>query len=477
MLWIRGRTVVLLCMLFANGAAFAQNAPLAPDHPWDSTSSVQKLRVPARPAPAVTLDPARIYTLAELVDIAEHNNPDTRVAWENAKAHAADVGIAKSTLYPTMAAAVLAETTREGILFGPYFVRQTVDSYAPTFLVDYSIFDLQRSQDIAIARNNLLAANFQFNDTHRRIIFQVMDSYYRLLDDKGQQEAAEANLMNAKTVRDAAEARLQNGLATLPDVLEARSAEAQADYNLQAAIGATEIAYGDLATSLGISPTTQFQVESIHSIKMPDSITATVEGLIDAALSQRPDLLERVAQLRATGAEVSSAKRAYAPKLGFRGQGGDVRAYGTQYPSPNVGVYAPTLQPWDAELSLTWTLFDGLNREKRLARAEADRKQAEASLQAVRDQIENEVWAAYSTARTALREQKAAAALLASATESYNAALESYNYGVRSQIDVVSAQRTLADARTADVTARTQLLTGLAALSFQTGDLLYAKVP
>ena len=96
------------------------------------------------------------------------------------------------------------------------------------------------------------------------VIFQVMDAYYRLLDSKGQQEAAEANLKNAQTVRQAAEARLQNGLATLPDVLEARSAEAQADYNLQAAVGATEIAHGDLATALGISPTTQFQVRK-HS--------------------------------------------------------------------------------------------------------------------------------------------------------------------------------------------------------------------
>ena len=86
-------------------------------------------------------------------------------------------------------------------------------------------------------------------------------------------------------------------------------------------------------------------------------------------------------------------------------------------------------------------------------------------------------WTAYSTARTALRQQKAAAALLAAATESYNAALQSYSFGVRSQIDVVSAQRALAVARTADVNARTQLLTGVAALAFQTGDLLHAKGP
>ncbi|HKD86583.1 MAG TPA: TolC family protein [Terriglobales bacterium] len=475
MLRFRGRTLILLFVLAGGRIGAAQKAPPAASHPWDASAATQALKPPPRSLPSPPLDPARLYTLAELVNIAEQNNPETRVAWENAKARAGDLGIAKSTLYPAMAAAVLAQTTRENILFGPYFVRQTIESYSPLFILDYTIFDLQRSQDIAISKNNLLAANLQFNDTHRRVIFQVMDAYYRVLDDKGLQDAAEANLMNAHTVRQAAEARLQNGLATLPDVLEARSAEAQADYDLQAAVGATEIAHGDLATALGVSPTTTIQVQSIHDIKMPDSIVDSVEASIDKALAQRPDLLQRVAELRAANAEVSSAKRAYAPKLSVGGNAGEIRAYGQQDQMP--GVYSPTLQPWDAHLSLTWTLFDGLARENRLARARADEKQAAANVDAFRDQVENQVWAAYSTARTALRQQKAAAALLEAATESYNAALESYNYGLRTQIDVVSAQRTLAEARTADVTARTQLLTGLAALAYQTGDLLYGKTP
>ena len=188
-------------MLFACAPAFAQKAPAAPDHPWDVTTTTRQMQIPPRPTPSVTLDATKVYTLPELVDVAEHNNPDTRVSWENAKARAADLGISKSTLYPTLAAVVLADTARNGIFFGPYFVRQTVESYAPTFVVDYAIFDLQRSQEIAISRNKLLVANFQFNDTHRKIIFQVMDAYYRLLDTKGQQEAAEANLKNAQTVR------------------------------------------------------------------------------------------------------------------------------------------------------------------------------------------------------------------------------------------------------------------------------------
>jgi len=433
--------------------------------------------VPPRHSPAFVPDPSKIYTLPELVDIAEQNNPETRVAWESAKARAAELGVSKASLYPTLAAVALADTNRSQLFFSPEYYRQTSGTFSPVLVVDYTIFDFgRRLQEVAISRSNLLTANFLFNDTHRQIIFQVMAAYYRVLNSKGQEDAQEANLKNAQTVQNAAEARLHEGLATLPDVLEARSATAQADYDLQAAIGATEIAHGDLATTLGISPVNSFQVESIQNLTIPQELPYTVETSIDRALAQRPDLMQQVEQLRAAGAEIKAAKTAYLPTLSFDGSGGLARTYAQQNLGP--GLYSPTQETWDAKLSLTWNLFDGFARESRLAKARADQKQASAEVDAVRDQVENQVWAAYSTARTALRQQRAAAALLAAASESYDAAMQSYSFGVRSQIDVVSAQRALAAARTADVSARTQLLTGIAALAFQTGDLLdHAKRP
>jgi outer membrane protein len=468
------RKSATMLMALLSGIACAQRAPISPQQPWQGTTNLQS--PPPRSAPALVPDPAKIYTLPELVNLAEQNNPETRVAWENAKARAADLGISKSTLYPTMAAAVLAQTDRFNLLFAPNYIRQTLFTFSPTLEVDYTVFDFGRRLDeVAISRNNLLAANFLFNDTHRKVIFQVMSAYYHVLDTKGQEDAAEANLKNAQTVQQAAEARLDLGLATLPDVLEARSAAAQADYDLQAALGASEIAHGDLATALGVSPVNPLQVESIQSLNIPQEITGTVEASIDKALAQRPDLMERVAELRAAGSAVKSAKTAYLPTLSFEGIGGIGKSYGLQDQAP--GVYSPNQELWNAHFSLTWDLFDGFAREQRLARAKAEQRQAAAVVDATRDQVENQVWSAYSTARTALRQQKAAAALLEAASSSYNAALQSYTYGVRSQIDVVSAQRALAAARTADVTARTQLLTGIAALAFQTGDLLHTKGP
>jgi outer membrane protein len=457
--------------LAAAAIAGAQKAPFSPDQPWQGS-----LQTPPRSIPGITPDPAKIYTLPELIDLAEHNNPETRVAWENAKVRAAELGISKATLYPTIAATAVAEAVRNNLLFAPNYYRQTSYTFSPALELDYTIFDFgRRLDDIAISKNNLLAANFLFNDTHRKVIFDVMAAYYRVLNAKGQEDAAEANLKNAQTVQQDSEARLQLGLATLPDVLEARSAAAQADYDLQAAIGASEIAHGDVATTLGVSPTDPLQVESIHSLAIPQDLNTTVEGAIDRALAQRPDLMQRVAELRGAAAEVKSAKSAYFPTLGISGAGGLAKTYGEQNQSP--GVYSANQEFWNAHLSVTWTLFDGFAREQRLARARAAQKQAASDVDAMRDQVENEVWTAYSTARTALRQQKAAAALLAAASSSYDAALQSYNFGVRSQIDVVSAQRALAAARTADVSARTQLLTGVAALAFQTGDLLHAKRP
>jgi outer membrane protein TolC len=52
--------------------------------------------------------------------------------------------------------------------------------------------------------------------------------------------------------------------------------------------------------------------------------------------------------------------------------------------------------------------------------------------------------------------------------------MEAFQAGVRTFLDVTSAQRDLARARTAQVTARVQLLTSTADLAFRAGDSIPA---
>ena len=404
------------------------------------------------------------------MDLAERHNPETRVAWERARAQAAALGVARSELFPTIAAVALAQTDRVEIPFGSQFYRQTIQTFQGALELSYTIFDFgARAGRIAAARADVLTANFAFNDTHRRIIYRVAQTYYRLLNALGQEDAARASLTNAQTAQQAAEARLKLGLATLPDVLEARSATAQAQYDLQSALGAEEIARGDLATALGTRPTIVIHVQPIGQLAIPESIGDSVDRAMDRAFEQRPDLMQQMAEIRRANAGVKEARSAFYPALNLTVRPSAQSLYALQQTLP----WAHTADlAGGLSLNLNWTVFDGGARKYNLARAEANVRAAEAQVSVSRDQIADEVWGAYSNVKTALRQRQAAIALLEAASQSYAAALESYNYGVRSFLDVTAAQRTLAQARSTDVFARTQVLTTLVDLAFGTGSLL-----
>ena len=470
------RPVILCLFLLSVNHASAQSAPASPNRPWHSPAERQ-VEDDARRLRDFRLgaDPTHSYSLAELIDLAETHNPETRVAWERARAQAAALGIARSELYPTLAVVALSATRRGEILFINNFFRQTTQYFQVSLALNYTVFDFgARSGRIDAAKAEVLAANFGFNDTHRKVIYEVQQAYYRLLNSMGQEEAARASLSNAKAVQEAAEDRLAHGLATLPDVLEARSVTAQAEYDLQAVLGAQEIARGDLATAVGTSATALIHVQPLEQLPTPDSIGDTVDQAINRALEQRPDLLQQVAEIRSANARVKEARAAYYPAL-------------TLNVSPNVQSLYGLQQQFDwAHMSdvagglgfnLRWTIFDGGARKNKLAEALANVHAAEAQVNVTHDRIADQVWAAYSNLNTAFRQRQAAIALLEAASQSYAAALESYNYGVRTLLDVTAAQRTLAQARSADVQARTQVLTSLADLAFRTGDSIQSNAP
>jgi outer membrane protein len=467
-------TAALLAPAMLPAGLFAQDTPPAPGVVWQPRGAhALQEESAAKPHGQIGLAPGATYTLAELIDLAEQHNPETRVAWEEAKSKADELGIARSSLYPTLTAVALAVSLRTATLIDEYYHRQTEGIFEPVLRVEYLVFDVGgRSGEIDVAKANLLASNLAFNDTHRRIIYQVAEAYYRLLNAQGQRQAAEFSLENARAVEQDAEARLENGLATKPDELEATAARAQADFDLQAAIGAVDIARGDLATALGVDPGTVFAVQGIDQLKLPSSIADSVDQEIDRAFSQRPDLLLQLARLRAANASIKQVRSEYFPTLSFSGDGGMVRAYGQQDLLP--GSYAAG-ETWTAQFELRWNLFDGARREYRMAQANHDKKAAQAQIDALRDQIADQVWTAYTNMRTAFRQQQAAASLLTASQESYQAAHESYGYGVRNLLDVVSAQKTLAQARSEDVAARTQLLLTVTGLAFQTADFIQTQ--
>src|SRR5215475_1913465 len=56
---------------------------------------------------AARIDPDKRYELPELIDLAQRNNPENRVAWEGARRAALAVGLVESEYFPVLAISVL----------------------------------------------------------------------------------------------------------------------------------------------------------------------------------------------------------------------------------------------------------------------------------------------------------------------------------------------------------------------------------
>lgn len=449
----------------------AQELPSSPQRPW-FTPQEAKVSLQAKQAPEDRLDleSNTTYTLADLIDLAESRSPETREAWQAARQRAADLHIARSTLFPSLDVNLNAAAQRNGVLLYNSFFVQELGLGLAAVRMNYTVFDANARLDkLSAEHDRLKAASFSFNDAHRRLLYIVMHSYYALLLAKGQREAAVANLASAQSVSDATQARFDHGLATLPDLSEAKSMAAQANYELQLRIGEEEKAAAVLATTLTAPADSRFQVQSIHDLSIPTELSQDGKELIETALSERPDLLQQMSAVEASKSDIHAARSQYYPTITFNGMYGELRGFGSQ--APELAAYA-TAHVYDAELGLTWNIFDGGRRRAQVAEAQAAQKREQEALHGMKDKIESEVWQSYVDAETAFRQRGAATALLKASEDSYNMSLESYKYGVRNIVDVLATERQLALARFEDVAARVAVLDSLAQISYRTGTIL-----
>ena len=454
----------------ASVGMWGQKAPATPNSPWVADDRVLQRHETAVAPHEASIDAEHVYSLGELIDVAESNNPTTRAGWNRAKVAAAAVGISKSELYPTIIATVSGRNYLNPILLYQTLSVQSLGIFDEEVHLAYTLVDFgARRTEITAAQARLVTANLSFNNEHLILIRQVSQAYYNLLQAIGLREAVEVSLNDAKTTEDAAQERRNNGLATVPEVLEAKAATAKAAYDLQTAIGAEQVEVGNLARAITTSPVKPLKVEPLDQLRIPEKLNQSVEDAINAAFKERPDLHADEARVSAAQAEVKHAHSAYYPSLTFDGSKGWIRAFGQQYGYP--GVYAQTAT-YDATLGLKWTVFDGFRRENSISQAKAEEKVATDEVRDRQDEITNQVWNDYTSAQTALQQRQAADALLSASSESYSAALESYKDGVRNFLDVLAAENALAQARAIDVTARTQVLQTFTDLDFRTGDLL-----
>lgn len=470
-------------------------APASFDTPWQTDIA----RQPATPAPAGSphrfvlpredtdpgpavsgsgtapgIDPARIYDLPELIDVAERRNAATRAAWELARQAALNVGVARAAFLPSLTLQALAGYERTASPFPTLLKRRgyitaNAQELLPELAVRYLLLDFGgRAATVAAARDLSFAANVEFTAAHQALILAVTRAYLTLDGTDAARAAADRSLANAAMLQDAAEQRYAHGIGTVVEVALARRGTAQARVSIADAATAQHAARLSLLAAIELPPTTVLRVRDSAAIPLARDTGVTVDRLIEDALQRRPELLADLAQARAAEQGVALARAAMLPKLAVsanvQGNIGQISVDGGPYESiaqPQAGVF----------LAFTWPIYSGGLLRNQLDIARSRRAAAADTLAEARENAMREVALAYDAVQDGLAQYDAALALQTASTTAFDAAGDAYRNGVGTLTDASDAQTALAAARASVARTHAQALISAAALAFSVGAL------
>ncbi len=380
-------------------------------------------------------------TLADVVDLALCNNPQTRSLWTSARIQAANVGVGMSAYLPTLSAQGSASrnsATSSGNT-------SNSNNRSAGLTAGYLLFDFGgRAGTLENAKQLLVAANATRDATLQANFLTAVQAYYALLSARASVDSFQAAETSAKESLAAAEARYLAGAATPADKLQAQTALSQARLNLITAQGNTLAAQGTLANIMGFDASLSFLLAPLTE-PVPDHIVEQDIGkLIEQARQKRPDLLAADAQIRAAEAQLAAIRATGLPSVSLGASAGSQNISGSPNTTSNsIGV------------TLSVPLFTGYRNtyQNRAAELQIEGKVAARDLLA--NQVALDVWKAYQTLLINSQALSTANDLVASAEQSARMTLGRYKAGVANMsiLDVLNVQSTFASARQQRVSA------------------------
>ena len=454
------RLAAMMMMVTACATAQDPGTSAAPSAAWTPPAS-------AVPPPIPKPQPAELGTLtvSHAVDLALQNNPATRAAWLQARAAQAAVGSAQSTWYPQInldASITRSHQTAQG---GRVIFNST--TYGPSLALTWLLFDFGgREAQIEQARQALIVADFTHNQEIQNVVLQTEQAYYGDLNAQALLDAQQATLKERQTNLDAAEERHRAGVATIADVLEARTALSQAQLTNETIEQNLRIFAGALTTVMGLPVTTKFDLGKLPSEVPAQEVSSAVDALIAEAEAQRPDFAAARAQIRQAEARVRQVRAEGLPSFGLSGNGSRTTF---------KGAANGTATPYSVGINMTFPLFTGWRTQYDLKQAKIEADLARENARGFQQQIDLQVWNSYYGLSTASQRVRTSRDLLSSAQQAADVATNRYRSGVGSILDVLTAEAALENARAEEVQARADWFLAVAQLAHDTGSLEMAK--
>lgn len=472
---------LLLCfplLLFACCTKQPCLVPFIPSEKWHGTYPYCLSEVEL---PTVSSLLAKKLRLADMIDVALQNNPKTAKTWSLARSSAYNWQASKSQLYPGIDAIdsityqynsaggsefesnnqVISDTPTPMRGLRPPNRYQWVMGYEWT--LSYLLLDFGgRDASIESAKQALFVADWNHNVTFQQVVLEVIAAYYNYENIIELLRANKQSLREAKENLEISEAQYEVGVKTHVDALQAKSNYYNFLLSKEQLEGQSKIALGRLATSMGLSPDTLFEVELMPAILPLNQVSQTVEELMDEAKNNRPELASAYSNYLKKHADWRVAYSAGKPTLSsnFLWQ-------------KNVFLNDPLLNNLfvSATVQLNVPVFHGCLYENLEKKAVADIDVSYAELLEKEAAALFEVVSSYFAYKTAIETLKYSEEYLLYSQESFDALSLGYKEGINAILDLMTAQSTLASARAQVINARIQWATALANLSYATGRL------
>ncbi len=380
-------------------------------------------------------------TLADVVDLALCNNPQTTIQWATWRAQAAQLGFSKSTYLPILNGVITAENSRSAA-----GASASSDQTSMSVTASYLLYDFGgRAASVENASQLLVAVHASRDAALQNIFLNAVQAYYTLLSAQASVAAYQSAEAAAEKSLQAAQARYQAGVATLADRLQAKTALSQATLNRIRAVGEATNAQGALLNVMGFAVTQALELSSPASDAVAEQncvVEQDIGKLITQARLSRPELQAAEAQIKAAEAQLAAANASGLPSINLNGSLGKFKV---------ENMASTTTQKLGISLSVP--LFSGFKNTYQTKTAQAQLTGKVAERDRMANQVALEVWKAYQSLLTNSQGLRAADDLLASAEQSEKMVAGRYQAGLGNILDVLTAQSTLASARQQQIAA------------------------
>lgn len=428
--------------------------------------------------PAAALDPLGAYrvrppqgcvdkdvttqplNLEDIIQISLCTNPSLAAQYMGVKAQEATLGVARAEYLPSVKLTGTGQVTGTKVEHGSYTQDEPLSGKAEAswLLFDFGGREARNSGTRAYVK----AAAENYNAAVHDLLLSVQTAYLNLLAAQESLVSAKASLDTYKQSYEEAQKRYKLGMVSLSDKLQAKTRYEQSLLAVVQHENVVKQNSGTLAVLINLQPDTFITLQNpVYDEQVTHIKNDDVKALMAQALEKRPELLAQENTQKAAKANLTTARAHMMPTVSAVASAalGDNWKHNSLYGVNNA-----------AGLMITWPIFSGFSNMYAAEQASYLYKQAQNKTDALKRQVENEVWSAYQNYKTAERSYEISQTVLESAEENHRVAFRYYEVGKTDILNLLSAVAQLADARQNKITAFYSLLLSKANLYRSIGE-------